>query len=58
MEQEFSITPAAAADSQPGNSIKAILQLQRSRLAGERNLRWLILSFHDANAPAEEGPAF
>jgi hypothetical protein len=54
--QEFSIKPAASAGSPPGDPIRIILDLQRSHLAGEKTFRWLVLSFQDANAPAEAKP--
>jgi hypothetical protein len=56
LQQRYSITPSAATGSQSGSSIEVILSVQRSRLAGEKGLRWLIYSFRDANAPAEPVP--
>jgi hypothetical protein len=56
VQQEYSITPAGEAGSQTGSPINIILNVQRSRLAGESGLRWLILSFRDANAAADAGP--
>jgi hypothetical protein len=56
VQQEFSITPAAVA-SEPGAPINVVLDLQRSRLAGETNLQWLVMSFQDRDAPTEAGLA-
>jgi hypothetical protein len=56
IEQEYSVNPGASANSQPPSPIRVALNLQRSRLAGEENLHWLVLSFRDANAPTEPAP--
>jgi hypothetical protein len=56
VEQEYSVNPSAATNSPPASPVRVALHLQRSRLAGEVNLHWLILSFRDANAPAELDP--
>lgn len=56
IEQQYSITPAGEAGSRTDSRIQVILNVQRSRLAGEKGLRWLILSFRDANSPAEPTP--
>jgi hypothetical protein len=53
IEQEYSVNPGASANSQPNNVIRVALNLQRSRLAGETNLHWLVLSFRDANVRPE-----
>jgi hypothetical protein len=52
VRQEYSVTPAASEGSQPSNPVGVVLDLQRSRLAGEKNLHWLVLSFRDPNTPA------
>ena len=56
IQQQYSITPAGEPGSQTGSPIQVILNVQRSRLPGEKGLRWLIMSFRDANAPAEATP--
>jgi hypothetical protein len=56
LQQKYSITQNAATGSQSGSPIEVILSVQRSRLAGEKSLRWLIYSFRNANAPAEPAP--
>ena len=56
VEQEYSISPGASTNSQPPSNIRVAINLQRSRLAGEMNLHWLVVSFRDANAPVEPGP--
>jgi hypothetical protein len=55
VQQQYSIMPAAATSSQSASPINLILNVQRSRFAGERGLRWLILSYRDANAPPDDG---
>jgi hypothetical protein len=52
LQQEYSISPAASPNSQSSNPVGVVLDLQRSRLAGENNLHWLVLSFRDPNTPA------
>jgi hypothetical protein len=51
VQQEYSIVPAASKNSQASNPVGVVLDLQRSSLAGEKNLHWLVLSFRDSNTP-------
>ena len=45
IQQEFAIAPRASADQSPQHPIEAILTLQRSHLAGERQPRWLVRTY-------------
>jgi hypothetical protein len=55
VQQQFAIKPSATGiaenASTVGEAIDATLTLQRSRLAGEQNLRWLVLAFDQAASP-------
>jgi hypothetical protein len=52
VEQEYSVAPAAVHGSQPSQPVGVVLDLQRSHLAGEKSLHWLVLSFRGSNTPA------
>jgi hypothetical protein len=56
VEQEYWIDPSATTNSRPAGPVRVVLALQRSRLAGERDMHWLVASFRDANAQAEPEP--
>jgi hypothetical protein len=58
VEQQFSVAADPTADTGPASGqepLQLVLTLQRARLAGDANPRWLVVSYAKENSPAASG---